>query len=398
MFLINIRANIIRSYAYDEKGKSKLNFKDFFLKKSAKTAGKLALAASLLLPALAPATVQAEATKSDVNRVMKDNHLAGAVLLVQNGSVKTVNYGYAWFGRRMKNGSYNVTYPAASLQKVVTGAMLVQIMNEKNHTKQQFSQYTKISRWYPKLKNARYVTVGNLLTHTSGYRTPGSESNRRKNLSENKAINWVIQKINGSWQYQTGSFNYNNSNYILLAGIIRKLTGHSYAYNFKHRIVQPLGLAHTSLRHDIPWTQSQAVSYAYLWQRKYQRPVSLPKSVASQIPGAGNMCTTPIEYYEIMLALQNGAILNQSDFKYLTHLKARKTTYSGGMYMKRDGKVKSAFGAIMDEHYGTYVQLTADNRNGIIMFVNERSQTEQQLKGLAFGLLQKIQPGTFSLN
>ena len=110
------------------------------------------------------------------------------------------------------------------------------------------------------------------------------------------------------------------------------------------------------------------------------------------------MCTTPIEYYEILLALQNGAILNQSDFNYLTHLKARKTTYSGGMYMKRDGKVKSAFGAIGDEHYGNYVQLTADNRNGIIMFVNERSQTEQQLKGLAFGLLQKIQPGTFSLN
>lgn len=170
---------------------------------------------------------------------MRDNHLAGSVLLVQNDSVKTVNYGYAWFGRRMKNGSYNVTYPAASLQKVVTGAMLVQIMNEKNHTKQQFSQYTKISRWYPKLKNARYVTVGNLLTHTSGYREVGSESNQ--NLSENKATNWVAQKINGSWQYQIGSFNYSDTNYILLVGIIRKLTGHSYAYNFKHRIVQPLG-------------------------------------------------------------------------------------------------------------------------------------------------------------
>lgn len=91
----------------------------------------------------------------------------------------------------MKNGSYNITYPAASLQKVVTRAMLVQIMNEKKHTKHKFSQYTKISRWYPKLKNARYVTVGNLLTHTSGYRAPGSESNRHKNLSENKAINWV---------------------------------------------------------------------------------------------------------------------------------------------------------------------------------------------------------------
>lgn len=347
-----------------------MNFKDLFLKKSAKAVGKLALAASLLLPTLAPATVHAEATKSDVNRVMRDNHLAGSVLLVQNGSVKTVNYGYAWFGRRMKNGAYNVTYPAASLQKVVTGAMLVQIMNEKKHTKQSFSQYTKISRWYPKLKNARYVTVGNLLTQTSGYRAPGSESNRGRNLSESKAINWVTQKINGSWQYKIGSFNYNNANYILLVGIIRKLTGHTYAYNFNRRIVRPLGLAHTSLRHDIPWTRSQAVSYAYLWQRKYQKPVSLPKSVASQIPGAGNMCTTPVEYYEIMLALQNGAILNQSDFNYLTHLKARKTTYSGGMYMKRSSKLKSAFGSIREEHYGTYVQLTADNRNGIIMFVN----------------------------
>lgn len=56
-------ANIICSYAYDEKGKNKLNFKDFFLKKSAKTAGKLALAASLLLPALVPVTVQAEASR-----------------------------------------------------------------------------------------------------------------------------------------------------------------------------------------------------------------------------------------------------------------------------------------------------------------------------------------------
>ncbi|WP_244660737.1 serine hydrolase domain-containing protein [Lactobacillus nasalidis] len=359
---------------------------------------RLLLAGSLFGAAAVPGVAHAEARKSDVRQVMRDNHLAGSVLMVQNGSVQTVNYGYAWFGRRLENGSAAITYPAASLQKVVTGAMLVQIMNEKKHTSQDFSQYTRISRWYPHLKNASRVTVGNLLTHTSGYRASGSESNRGRQLSENQAISWVTQKINASWQYQQGSYHYNNANYVLLVGIIRKLTGHSYAYNFNRRIVRPLGLKATSLRSSIPWTRSQAVSYAYLWQRKYQRPVSLPKSVASQIPGAGNMCTTPLEYYKMMLSLQDGAVLNQSDYYYLTHLKARRGQYSGGMYLKRGGKVKSAFGAISAEHYATYVQLTSDNRNGIIMFVNERSQTEQQLKGLAFGLLEKIQRQTFSLN
>lgn len=191
---------------------------------------KVCLSASLL-PALAlPSQVHAAVTTSAAKAVFRGNNMAGTVLLVQNGAVKTVNYGYAWFGRRVLNGAANVTYPAASLQKVITGAMIVQIMNEKKHTKRAFSQYTKVSRWYPKLKNARKVTLGELLTQTSGYLARGSEYSRGRVQSENSAINWVVNKINTTKQAKRGRFYYSNANYILLVGIIRKLTGHSYSY------------------------------------------------------------------------------------------------------------------------------------------------------------------------
>lgn len=359
---------------------------------------KVCLSASLL-PALAlPSQVHAAATTSAAKAVFRGNNIAGTVLLVQNGAVKTVNYGYAWFGRRVSNGAANVTYPAASLQKVITGAMIVQIMNKKKHTKQAFSQYTKVSRWYPKLKNARKVTLGELLTQTSGYLAQGSEYSRGRVQSESSAINWVVNKINTTKQAKRGKFYYSNANYILLVGIIRKLTGHSYSYNFNKQIVKRLGLKRTYIREQVPKKTMQAVSYAYLWKRKYQQPASFTKTVASQLPGAANMCTTPLEYYKIMLGLQNGKVLSQTDFNYLTHLKSRKTTYSGGMYMKKGGKIKVAFGSIAGKHYSTYVQLSADNRNGIIMFVNERSQTEPQIKSLAYTLLDQIQPQTFTIS
>lgn len=66
------------------------------------------------------------------------------------------------------------------------------------------------------------------------------------------------------------------------------------------------------------------------------------------------------------------------------------------MYIKKGGKIKVAFGSIAG--YGIYVQLSADNRNGIIMFVNERSQTEPQIKSLAYTLLDQIQLQTFTIS
>ena len=75
-----------------------------------------------------------------VRDTFKKHNVRGIVTVVQNGVPQTISYGYAWYGKRIGNGSSKIVYPTASLQKVITGAMIVQIINETKGTKDEFTQ------------------------------------------------------------------------------------------------------------------------------------------------------------------------------------------------------------------------------------------------------------------
>ncbi|MBD5430535.1 serine hydrolase domain-containing protein [Lactobacillus sp.] len=330
-----------------------------------------------------------------VRETMRKNKVRGSITVIKDGVPQNISYGYGWYGKKIGAGNSKIVYPTASLQKVITGAMIVQLINEKNNTSQSFSQYTKISRWYPTLKNANKITVGQLLTHTSGITVTATEVNRGYNYSEQGAIDWIVNKVNSTAEAEPGTYFYNNANYILLAGIIRQLTGQSYEQNFQTRIINKLGLTNTYLYQNIPSGKTDAISY--IWNNKnYQSPAYMKKSVASQIPGAGNLFSTPSDYYKIQCGLSNGQILSSSDFHYLTHLKSKITNYSGGMYLKNNDTLKSAYGSINGLHFGSWVQLTTDNQNGIVMFLNQTNGNEDSQKDVGYEILNHIKANTFT--
>ncbi len=341
-----------------------------------------------------PTNSQAEMA-SFVKNTFKKYHVRGVVTVVKDGIPQTISYGYAWYGKRIGNGNSNLTYPTASLQKVITAAIIVQLINETKDKDNYFTQNTKISRWYPKLKNANNISVGNLLTHTSGITATKTEINRGKVYSEADAINWVVNNINASPSDQVGSYHYNNSNYILLTGIIRQVTGQSYEENVQKRIIQKLNLQNTYLYQNIPNSLTDPVSYYCNGGKNYQNAVRLKKSLVSQIPGAGNLFSTPEEYYKIQVGLSNGCILSKNDFYYLTHLNSKTTNYSGGMYLKNNDALKMAYGSFYLMHFGTWVQLTTDNQNGIVMFLNQTNDRENDQKDVGYEILQHLKPGVF---
>ncbi|WP_290628189.1 serine hydrolase domain-containing protein [Lactobacillus sp.] len=344
-------------------------------------------------------TVHAASMKKIVENTMKKNHVRGSILVVKNGESQVISYGYANYSKKILNSNKQVAYPIASLQKVVTAAMLIQIMQEKKGSKQAFSQNTKISRWYPTLKNANKITVGHLLTHTSGINLVGTEANRGYTYSEQGAINWLIKHINSTPQAQIGKqFNYNNANYILLMGIIRKLTNHSYATNLNNRIVKPLKLQNTFLATHTPTGKIKAVSYMWNGKHNYQNSLTLTNTVASQLTGAGDLYTTPGEYYKIQQGLTNGKILTKNQFDYMTHLTTKVTTYSGGMYIKKNGELKLAYGSSQHTHFCNWIQLTDDNQNGIIMFLNQSQGNKNAEKAVGYQILNKIKPNYFKKN
>lgn len=334
--------------------------------------------------------------RSFIRNTLAQNHVRGSVVIIKDGKPQQVSYGWAWYGKRIGNGNQQIIYPTASLQKVITGAMIVQLINETAKSNQPITQYTKISRWFPKLKNANQISIGNLLTHTSGITATGTKVDGGHNYSEAQAINWVIKKINGAPEQPVGTYCYNNANYILLAGIIRKVTNQSYEANFINRIVHKLGLTHTYLYQDIPANLTDAISYNYDGSKNYKNATYVKRSLASQLPGAGNLFSTPMDYYKIQLGLTNGQILNSSDFYYLTHLKTKITDYSGGIYLKNNDALKMAYGNLAGNHYGNWFQMTSDNQNGMIMFLNQTNNDENSIKAVSYQILNHIKLNIFS--
>lgn len=342
-----------------------------------------------------PKTAQANATRTFVRHTLSKNHVRGSVLVVKNGKPQTVSYGYAWYGKRIGNGNSKVVYPTCSLQKVVTAAMIVQLINETHHSSRPITQYTKISRWFPKLDGADQVTVGELMSHTSGYSLTGTEVNQGKNLSESAAYDWIIRQINKTTELGPGKYFYNNANYVLLAGIINKETGKTYRANFNQRIVKKLGLKATHLYPDIPQSKTDPISYSYSGGN-YRDACYVKRAVASQLPGAANMFTTPREYYKILKGLQDNEILDQADFHYMTHLKSKVTTYCGGIYLENDDQLMSAYGNLHATHFGNWFQMTTDNQDGMIMFLNQTAGKENDNKDVGYQILQYIKKGAFN--
>lgn len=334
--------------------------------------------------------------RSFVRNTMAQNHVRGSVVVIKDGQPQQISYGYAWYGKRIGNGNQKVVYPTASLQKVLTGAMIVQLINETANTNNQITQYTKISRFYPNLKNANKITIGNLLTHTSGITATGTEVNRGINYSEENAIKWIVNNANATPNTPIGTYYYNNTNYILLAGIIRSITGKSYEQNFQERIINKLGLQHTFLYQNIPGSMTDSISYIWNGKKNYQNAAYVKRSLASQLPGAGNLFSTPKDYYKMQVGLMDGSILSSSDFHYLTHLKAKTTEYSGGVYLKNNDTLKMAYGNLAGTHFADWFQMTTDNQNGLVMFLNQTVDNESAAKAVGYQILNHIKPNTFT--
>lgn len=318
------------------------------------------------------------------------NNVCGTVEVIKNGHKQQISRGYGYYNQRIRNGSPKIVYPLGSLQKVITGAIVTQLIYDKK-----FNQNTKINHWYPKLKNSSRITVGQLMTHTSGINVSGSENSHGILFSEKSAINWVITKANKQSRSVLGKFNYNNANFVLLAGIIRKVTGKSYATNVKRKIIEPLGLKQTFIYNNIPKNKTDGISYLYKDNRNYQMPVYANSYVVSQLPGAGNLFSVPSDYQKIIAGLSNGKILNTKQFNYLTHLTSRNSTYSGGIYLKKHGGLQLAYGNFGNTHFSSWMQITKDNKNGIVIFLNQTTNINKCAKAVGYKILKHISSNKF---
>ncbi|MFG2986017.1 serine hydrolase domain-containing protein [Streptomyces sp. NPDC048258] len=129
-----------------------------------------------------------------------------------------------------------------SVTKLFTSAVVLQLIGEGRFTMdtpvQEILPGTLPAHWQP-------ITVGQLLSHTSGLRMPCVEFGKDEHPTPEQVIaHWTAPGC-AAPQYPVLTQQYNGANYFLLGMVIEKATGRSYADEVQRRIARPLALRHT---------------------------------------------------------------------------------------------------------------------------------------------------------
>ncbi|RKS24985.1 CubicO group peptidase (beta-lactamase class C family) [Flavobacterium endophyticum] len=108
---------------------------------------------------------------------------------------------------------------------------------------------------------AQKITIRQLLNHTSGIPDYEKEMAPVKNLTNTQVMQWLGTKSNLNFS-PGDKFEYSNTGYIILASIIEKISGKSYADFLKEAVFHPLNLKRTIVYDTTkPTITNRAIGY-----------------------------------------------------------------------------------------------------------------------------------------
>ena len=217
-----------------------------------------------------------------IDAFMKELHrkysFNGNVLVAKKGKIIYQNaIGWADHMRR-DSLDINSVFELASVSKPFTATAILMLMEQK---KLKLNQ--DVREFYPDFPYEG-ITIKMLLSHRSGmmnyvYFTDNiwksEKRNERKGMTNKEVMGLIAKYKPAPYTKPDQRFHYNNSNYMVLAAIIEKVTGKSYATFMKEKIFEPAGMKNTAVYskavyekipvdvvgHDRTWRRSVAQNF-----------------------------------------------------------------------------------------------------------------------------------------
>lgn len=270
------------------------------------------LSALLIICTAATCLAQGEAKyrklDSLLNYYTTNNKFMGSVSIREKDKVVFEKaYGYVDIENNIK-ADENTKYKIGSITKMFTAAIVFQLIEEKK-----LSLDTKLSKFYPDIKNAEVITIKNLLNHTSGvynYTNDDEFMQYLRSPQTRKAMLKRIASYQPAFDPETTA-DYSNSNYLLLGYIIEDITGQRYKNVVKDRIIKKAGLKNTEYFDTIDPKQNEAYSY-HFENNKWVMTEEWHESVAA---AAGALQSTPTELTKFIRMLFEGKIVKKESLE-----------------------------------------------------------------------------------
>ncbi len=247
------------------------------------------------------------------------------------------SFGYANLEADKKNTKKTI-FSIASVTKAFTGVAIMKLVETGKLTLE-----SPISTYFPGFmtEHANGITLRHLLNHSSGMQANIGridESGVGFMPDENQIeIEQVLEKFKDSkLKFESGKgYEYNNFGYVLLAQIIEKASGKTYANYLEQAIFKPANMNHSASAIFKNLNQ-KAFPYSGLGMDKFE--VFKSSIHPSWITGAGDINATAIDLYKFMQALENGTLLNPESVEKL---------YSSTQSMEMND-MKSGLGWVID--------------------------------------------------
>ncbi len=250
-----------------------------------------------------------------LNKSLLRGSFNGAILVAKNGNVIYEKYVGLQDPRKKNADSITAETPfqIASTGKTMTSAAILKLWQEGK-----LSLDDNVTKYFPGFPYEG-ITVKTLLDHRSGlpnylYYIEKGEWDRKKQATNTDILNTLVNWKPAKAANADRRFQYCNTNYVLLALIVEKVSGLSYPEFMKQNIFEPLGMKNTfviSLGEQAAHMQSFQANNS-LWSLDF-----------SDGPyGDKNIYSTPRDLLLWDRALSDGRVVNEKT------LEAAYTPYS----------------------------------------------------------------------
>jgi CubicO group peptidase (beta-lactamase class C family) len=179
------------------------------------------------------------------NKLVNVNDFSGSFLVAKNGQILFENYqGFAYI-EKDKKITKNTPLHLASVSKTLTATAILRLQEQKK-LNLDLPLNTYLLGFFNK-----DITVRMLLNHRSGLRHYGYFLERdikwdKKKRITNQEILTILNTGKIKLETKPGTrFSYCNTNYVLLALVIEKVTGKKYDVAMEELIFKPLGMKNT---------------------------------------------------------------------------------------------------------------------------------------------------------
>lgn len=338
-----------------------------------------------------------------LNSMYTAKKINGNFLIAEKGKViYKQSFGYA-NEETKENLNENSVFELASVSKQFT-AMAIMILKEKNMLRLD-DNFTK---YIPELSNYKGITIRNLLNHTGGlpdYEEVMDTLFDKNKIATNKDIIAIFSKHQPKILFEPKTkYGYSNTGYALLASIIEKTSGLSYANFLTTYVFKPLQMNNSFVynRRLLP-TKISNYAFGYVYSdslKKYLLPDELTETKMviwlDGIVGDGCVNSTVNDLLKWDRALYTNKLLSKEGmkeiFKVATLNDKSKTKYGFGWDIDDNsdhGKIVSHSGGWPG--YVSYIERHIKNDKLIIILQNHNdvSIPVKSIRGVLYNITSK---------